>query len=138
MVFCIILYPIVSFPVLFSIQAGFWVFKMFILDISPAPHTVTFRDLGQGRFMSEIYGTDGTIFVRPLFSEKPVALVKKGKTEFPAIEEIPFGVRHHQVFVDDILNDTYDSASVDEGLEVLRVIEANYESAMKGGIPVVL
>jgi len=92
---------------------------------------------GQGRFMSEIYGSDGAIFVRPMFSEKPVAIVKKGKpTEFPDLDKMPFGVRHHRAFINDILNDTYESASPEEGFEVLRVIEANYESAASGGAPV--
>ncbi|NOZ20717.1 MAG: Gfo/Idh/MocA family oxidoreductase [Planctomycetes bacterium] len=94
---------------------------------------------GQGRFMSEIYGSEGALFVRPMFTDKSVAVVKQGKpTEFPDLDETPFGVRHHQVFINDILNDTYESASPEEGFEVLRVIEANYESAVEGGAPVVV
>ncbi|MEW6359342.1 MAG: Gfo/Idh/MocA family oxidoreductase [Planctomycetota bacterium] len=91
---------------------------------------------GQGRFTSEVYGSEGAIFVRPMFTEKSVALVRQGKpTEFPDVDATPFGVRHHQVFINDILNDTYESASPEEGFEVLRVIEANYESARTGGAP---
>jgi len=91
---------------------------------------------GQGRFMTEIYGTKGTIFVRPMFSDKTLAVVRNGDAEFPEIEETPFGVRHHRTFIEDILNDTYNSASVEEGFEVLQVTEACYESASRGGAPV--
>ena len=93
---------------------------------------------GQGRFMSEIYGTEGSLFVRPYPCDKLLALVRKKEVEYPDLDEEPFGVRHHRVFVHDVLNDTYESASVEQGLEVLCVTEANYQSAREGGTPVLL
>jgi len=103
----------------------------------PASHEVHWTQRGgQGRFMSEIYGDEGTLFVRAMFADKMLAYAKGNKVEYPDYEERPLGVLHHQTFVEDILNDTQNSASPEEGLEVLCVTEAAYQSAQNGGAPV--
>ncbi len=113
---------------------------------------------GTEAFSTEIYGDKGSIFIRNPLSEKPLALgsppekgqgaiwsypelniqQKESQLEEPDVggglrPNINSGITHHQLFVEDIINDTYNSASAEDGLATLFVTEAAYESARNGG-----
>lgn len=115
---------------------------------------------GTKSFSSEIYGEEGSLFIRNPLSEKPLAFgspLEKGqgaRWSYPQLnmqriegqskEIVDIGggaiftlsggmVYHHQLFVQDIINNTYNSASAKDGLVTLLVIEAAYESARNEG-----
>jgi predicted dehydrogenase len=81
--------------------------------------------------------------LRPHVSSAPVALSQRaargerggraGDWQFPAVEpETPRGLHQHQLFIDDVRFDRHESASLEDGLSTLRVIEAAYRSAESG------
>ncbi|MBI3972586.1 MAG: Gfo/Idh/MocA family oxidoreductase [Chloroflexi bacterium] len=96
---------------------------------------------------TELFGECGGILLRPHTGEGLVALSQRppdsevwaGRGErrsrwehLPVEPEQPRGLFHHQLFVDDVRFDRYESASPEDGLATLRVLEAAYRSAAEG------
>jgi predicted dehydrogenase len=97
---------------------------------------------------TELFGTQGGILLRPHLGESGVALSRRvtspdgpsraGNWELLAVEpEQPRGLFHHQLFVDDVRFDRHQSATPEDGLATLRVLEAAYRSAADGSVQVV-
>jgi myo-inositol 2-dehydrogenase/D-chiro-inositol 1-dehydrogenase len=98
-------------------------------------------EAGTLAWSSELFGETGGILLRPHTAEGPVALSKKTGSrerawEYPTVEpETPRGLFHHQLFIDDLRYDRHQSATAEDGLATLRVLEAAYRSA-ETGLPV--
>ncbi len=98
---------------------------------------------GAGAWTTELFGERGGILLRPHIGAGLVALAqrdpatgKRGAWQFPEVQpEQPLGAYHHQLFVDDVRFDRHESATPEEGLATLRVLEAAYRSAA-GGVAV--
>jgi len=113
---------------------------------------------GTRAFSTEIYGEKGSIFIRDPLSKEPLAFgspPEKGQGaiwSYPKLNiqqkesqleeadvggglkpNINSGITHHRLFIEDILNNTYNSASAEDGLATLFVTEAAYKSARNGG-----
>ena len=105
-------------------------------------------EAGTLAWSSELFGEKGGILLRPHTGEGLVAISRRaaaqkgdaapaargaGGWEYPAVEkEEPRGRFHHQLFVDDVRFDRYDSATAADGLATLKVLEAAYRSAESG------
>jgi len=90
---------------------------------------------GVPQFSSEYYGQTGTLLLRAPLAPGPLAhrTASDAAWAFPDLPTEPTrGVYHHQLFVDDVRNDTRHSASARDGLATLRVLEAIYVSARDG------
>jgi predicted dehydrogenase len=98
---------------------------------------------------TELFGEQGGILLRPHTAQGLVAISRRepsvrdtgqgrtparaGAWEYPPVEaEQPRGLFHHQLFVDDVRFNRYESASPEDGLATLRVLEAAYRSAAEG------
>jgi len=114
---------------------------------------------GTEAFTTEIYGEKGSIFIRDPLGEKPLAFgsppeegqgaiwsypelknkqQKENRTKEIDVKgglrpNISSGIIHHRLFIQDIINNTYNSASAEDGLATLLVTEAAYESAQNEG-----
>ena len=95
-------------------------------------------EAGTLAWSTELFGDQGGILLRPHTGEGLVALSKKSASrerawEYPAIEkDEPRGRFHHQLFIDDLRLNRYESATAEDGLATLRVLEAAYRSAETG------
>jgi predicted dehydrogenase len=99
---------------------------------------------------TELFGERGGILLRPHTGQGLVAVSRRaserradspagaraaGTWEWPAVEpEHPRGLFHHQLFVDDVRFDRRESATAEDGLATLRVLEAAYRSAGSGRV----
>ncbi|HET7767472.1 MAG TPA: Gfo/Idh/MocA family oxidoreductase [Chloroflexota bacterium] len=95
---------------------------------------------GTNSWLTELFGSRGVLLLRPHVTEGTVAVSRRSesgrrseKWDYPPVEpEAPRGLFHHQLFVDDVRFDRQESASIEDGLATLRVIEAAYRSAETG------
>jgi predicted dehydrogenase len=91
---------------------------------------------GCDRFRLEVYGTEGTIWLRsergPLAVYAPQAL---GSSEWltPALAVAPFGLRQHQRWIDSLTSGGASDASAEAGLRGVLVAEAMERSNAKAG-----
>ena len=96
-------------------------------------------------FSAEIIGTEGVILLRHPLSKSRLAIrssilaESKGEWYFPEITEPNKGtgekrggLYHHKLFIADILNNTWNSASIEDGIATLKVVLAAHEAAEKG------
>jgi predicted dehydrogenase len=110
-----------------------------------ASHHLGLEIGGYDRTATELYGDEGAILLRPLMAGSRLALrapstsASEGEWVFPQLEPVEYGgVVHHQIFVDDILDGTRNSATIEDGLSTLKVYLAAHESASTGtvvGVP---
>ena len=89
---------------------------------------------GAGQYYAEIYGDGGSMFLRhPL---APATLVyaqgKRGDWVQPELDNHPKGHLHHKLFVDDVMNDTYNSAKPRDAVATVKIIDAAYRAAKTG------
>ena len=98
-------------------------------------------EAGTLAFSTELFGTQGGILLRPHAVDGLVALSTKsdGRSrpwEYPPVEpETPRGLFHHQLFIDDLRFNRHESATAEDGLATLKVLEAAYRSA-ETGLPI--
>ena len=81
----------------------------------------------------EIYGTDGVLWLRT--ERGPLALWRKGADAWAAhpLPSAPLGHRHHQGWVNSLLNGAGPRAPTTDGLRSVLVAEAIAASAERGG-----
>ena len=95
-------------------------------------------EAGTLAWSTELFGDQGGLLLRPHTGEGLVALSKGGGRrertwEYPPVEaEAPRGLFHHQLFIDDLRFNRHESATADDGLATLKVLEAAYRSAETG------
>jgi predicted dehydrogenase len=106
-----------------------------------ASHHLGLEIGGYDRTATELYGDEGAILLRPLMAGSRLALrvpstsVPGDEWAFPQLEPVEYGgVVHHRIFVDDILEGTWNSATLEDGLATLKVYLAAHESARTGTI----
>lgn len=98
-----------------------------------AVHEVSWsQKAGCKRFEAEIYGDEGTIYLRTAMG--PLALASKrlgttGNWFVPELPKYPFGYQQHKAFVDTILGSSAPTPRAEDGLATIRVVEAIYRSA---------
>ena len=114
-----------------------------------ASHHLGIKVAGYVKFATELYGTDGAIFLRhPLCFQSPkdrlsgakrvairsaVLPESKGEWIYEEVDHTDSGaVAHHRKFIDDVLNGTWNSVSLDDGIATLKAIVASHESARTG------
>ena len=89
-------------------------------------------EAGTLAWSSELFGDQGGILLRP-HTGGALAISRARRWEYPPVEaEQPRGTFHHQLFIDDLRFDRHESASAEDGLATLRVLEAAYQSAETG------
>jgi predicted dehydrogenase len=110
-----------------------------------ASHHLGLEIGGYDRTATELYGDEGAILLRPLMAKSrlavraPSASAAEGEWAFPRLEPVEYGgVVHHQMFVDDILEGTWNSASMEDGLATLKVYRAAHEAARTSTVVEVL
>jgi predicted dehydrogenase len=88
---------------------------------------------GCDRYRMEIYGDEGTLFLRA--TPGPLALRRRGAAawDLPAVELSPVGARHHQRWIDGLLGRAPPETTSAEALAGIVVAEAVLESARLGG-----
>ncbi len=87
---------------------------------------------GCDRFRLEIYGSDGTIWLR---SERgPLALARAGRPgwEVPDLPRAPLGRRHHQRWIDGLTGAAPPERTAEDALAGILVVEAIARSAQSG------
>ena len=57
---------------------------------------------------------------------------RKGDWIQPDLEQHPKGHLHHKIFIDDILNNTCESATPEDAVATVKIINAAYEAAQTG------
>jgi predicted dehydrogenase len=89
---------------------------------------------GCDRFEAEIYGTQGSIFLRKPEGALAICAESLGGRAWmtPPLETLPFGCRQHQTFIDDIRFNRRPDASGEDGLATIRVAEAISRSMEEG------
>ena len=89
---------------------------------------------GAGAYYAEHYGDEGSMFIKHPIA--PATLVytqgRKGDWIQPDLEQHPKGHLHHKTFIDDILNNTSESATPEDALATVKIINAAYEAAQTG------
>ena len=89
---------------------------------------------GAGGYYAEHYGDEGSMFINHPIA--PAALVyaqgRKGDWIQPDLEQHPKGHLHHKIFIDDILNNTSESATPEDAVATVKIINAAYEAAQTG------
>lgn len=89
---------------------------------------------GAGGYYAEHYGDEGSMFIKHPIA--PATLVytrgRKGDWIQPDLEQYPKGHLHHKTFIDDILNNTYESATPEDAVATVKIINAAYEAAQTG------
>ena len=89
---------------------------------------------GAGAYYAEHYGDGGSMFIKHPIA--PASLVytqgKRGDWIQPDLEEHPKGHLHHKLFVDDIINDKYESAKPGDAVATVKIINAAYQAAQTG------
>jgi predicted dehydrogenase len=88
---------------------------------------------GCDRFRLEIYGSDGTIWLRS--EHGPLAIRRGGEScwSIPDLSFQRFGERHHRRWIEGILGITPPEATAQDALQGIRVSEAIARSAAAGG-----
>lgn len=89
-----------------------------------ASHEMSMIEVGGcDRFRMEIYGTQGTIWLRS--AHGPLAILKKGgRWETPSVPPAVFGKRHHQSWIDGITGRSKPEATADDALSGMLIAEA--------------
>jgi predicted dehydrogenase len=95
---------------------------------------------GRSSWLTELFGARVALLLRPHIPGESVALARRdeagrrvGAWEYPYVEpEALRGLFQHQLFVDDVRFGRHESASLEEGLATLHVIEAACRSAETG------
>jgi len=97
---------------------------------------------GPARFAAEIYGTEGTIFVRvpgmrgdlAYFSERADAPTARDPEAWivPELRDREMGAAHHEALIGDLLTGDGSAQDAEDGLAVLCVCEAARQSAFTG------
>jgi predicted dehydrogenase len=89
---------------------------------------------GAGGYYAEHYGDEGSMFIKHPIA--PATLVytrgRKGDWIQPDLEQHPKGHLHHKIFIDDILNNTSESAIPEDAVATVKIINAAYEAAQTG------
>ena len=89
---------------------------------------------GAGAYYAEHYGDEGSMFIKHPIA--PATLVytrgRKGDWIQPDLEQHPKGHLHHKIFIDDILNNTCESAPPEDAVATVKIINAAYEAAQTG------
>ena len=89
---------------------------------------------GAGAYYAEHYGDGGSMFIKHPIA--PATLVytqgRKGDWIQPDLEQHPKGHLHHKIFIDDILNNTFESATPEDAVATVKIINAAYEAAQTG------
>lgn len=89
---------------------------------------------GAGGYYAEHYGDEGSMFIKHPIA--PATLVytrgRKGDWIQPDLEQHPKGHLHHKIFIDDILNNTSESATPEDAVATVKIINAAYETAQTG------
>ncbi len=89
---------------------------------------------GAGGYYAEHYGDEGSMFIKHPVA--PATLVytrgRKGNWIQPDLEQHPKGHLHHKIFIDDILNNTSESATPEDAVATVKIINAAYEAAQTG------
>ena len=89
---------------------------------------------GAGAYYAEHYGGGGSMFIKHPIA--PATLVytqgHKGDWIQPDLEQHPKGHLHHKIFIDDILNNTCESATPKDAVATVKIINAAYEAAQTG------
>ncbi len=89
---------------------------------------------GAGGYYAEHYGDEGSMFIKHPIA--PATLVytrgRKGDWIQPDLEQHPKGHLHHKIFIDDILNNTNESATPEDAVATVKIINAAYEAAQTG------
>lgn len=89
---------------------------------------------GAGGYYAEHYGDEGSMFIKHPIA--PATLVytrgRKGDWIQPDLEQHPKGHLHHKIFIDDILNNTNESATPEDAVATVKIINAAYETAQTG------
>jgi predicted dehydrogenase len=89
---------------------------------------------GAGGYYAEHYGDEGSMFIKHPIA--PATLVytrgRKGNWIQPDLEQYPKGHLHHKIFIDDILNNTSESAIPEDAVATVKIINAAYEAAQTG------
>ncbi len=89
---------------------------------------------GAGGYYAEHYGDEGSMFIKHPIA--PATLVytrgRKGDWIQPDLEQHPKGHLHHKIFIDDILNNTSESATPEDAVATVKIINAAYEAAQTG------
>jgi len=90
---------------------------------------------GAGAYYAEVYGDDGSMFIKHPMASALLTYCQGKKSEWiePELEDQPEkGYLHHKIFVDDIANDTRNSATPEDALATVRILDAAYRSARTG------
>ncbi|MDP6040175.1 MAG: Gfo/Idh/MocA family oxidoreductase [Candidatus Latescibacteria bacterium] len=89
---------------------------------------------GGGAYYAEHYGDGGSMFIKHPIAPATLAYTQGKKRNWiqPDLEDHPKGHLHHKLFVDDIANDTYNSATPDDALATVKIINAAYRAAQTG------
>ena len=89
---------------------------------------------GAGGYYAEHYGNEGSMFIKHPIA--PATLVytqgHKGDWIRPDLKQHPKGHLHHKIFIDDILNNTFESATPEDAVATVKIINAAYEAAQTG------
>ena len=87
-----------------------------------------------GGYYAEHYGDGGSMFIKHPIA--PATLVytqgHKGDWIQPDLKQHPKGHLHHKIFIDDILNNTCESATPEDAVATVKIINAAYEAAQTG------
>lgn len=88
---------------------------------------------GCDRFRLEIYGSEGTIWLRG--EHGPLAIRSRGEPQWrlPALDRLRFGERHHRRWIDGLLGDAPPEGTARDALQGIRVSEAIAASATARG-----
>ena len=88
---------------------------------------------GTDRFRMEIYGTEGTMWLRT--ERGPLASVRTGESSWTihAVPDAPLGRRHHQDWIDGLTGQAPRGTTALDGLQSLLVADAIAASSARGG-----
>lgn len=88
---------------------------------------------GCDRYRMEIYGDDGTLWLRG--EPGPLAHRRRGSANWklPAIEPSPLGARHHRCWIDGLIGRAPRETTAADAMAGIAIAEAILESARRGG-----
>jgi len=88
---------------------------------------------GTSRFQVEVYGTEGTIFIRVprTGDDLAVAIGAEKRPDFvaPELPERPMGQANHEPVIRSIATGEWEAQTAEDGMAVLRVCEAARRTA---------
>ncbi len=90
---------------------------------------------GAGAYYAEHYGDQGSLFIKhPMASHLVTYCVgRKGEWLHPELPSEPVrGYLHHDLFLRDVLDGTWNSAKPEDGLAAVRILDACYRAAKTG------